>query len=120
MIFLPYTKFIITLEGVDYFDAMKKSTSLAMTNLGKTVKYVLFNLFLYVRFLINIAIVIGIPLGMLYAASKLNIADSAWFQGLVISVLVILIALTAYINGIIEAFFISYRWKLYKQITLQK
>lgn len=65
MILLPYTKFIITLEGESYFDAMRASMGLAIRHLGTTLWYVLINFFLYIRYILNIIIVVGIPLGML-------------------------------------------------------
>ncbi len=120
MILLPYTKFIITLEGESYFDAMRASMGLAIRHLGTTLWYVLINFFLYIRYILNIIIVVGIPLGMLRWASSMDIADTNIFQILVISVIIWLVALTAYINGIIEAFFISYRWRVYKKITKEK
>lgn len=116
MILLPYTKFIITLENKNYFAAMRSSMGLAIRNLGTTLRYVGINIFLYLRFFLNIVIVIGIPLGMLWFASRFDVADTTLFQTIVIIVLISLIAFTAYINGIIEAFFISYRWRVYKKI----
>lgn len=120
MILLPYTKFIITLEGESYFDAMRQSMGLAMRHLGTTLRYVLVNLFLYLRFFFNIIIVVGIPLGMLWFASRFDFAENSLFRILVIAVIIWLISLTAYINGIIEAFFISYRRRVYKKITKEK
>lgn len=116
MILLPYTKFIITLENKNYYAAMKSSMGLALRNLWTTLKYVGINIFLYLRFFLNIIIVIGIPLGMLRFASRFDFADNTIFQVIVIIVLISLIAFTAYINGIIEAFFISYWWRVYKKI----
>lgn len=116
MFFLPYTKFIITLDDTKYFEAMKQSMVLTLRNMWITFKFVLINLFLYVRFIINIAIVIGIPIWLIYLASKLDFADSWWFQTVVIIISIALVALTAYINGIIEAFFISYRWRVYEKV----
>ena len=117
MLLLPYTKMVITLEDKDYFEAMKGSASLAIKNSGTTLKFALINLFLYIRFIINILIVVGIPLWLLYLASELGIIDSDITQWFIITILVWLIALTAYINGIIEAFFVTYRYKVYIKIT---
>ncbi len=117
---LPYTKFLITLEWEDYFDAMKKSMWLSIRHFVTTSKFVTINLFLYLRFILNIIIVIWIPLSMIYFASKFDFWSSALFQTLVITCLILLIALTAYINGIIEAFFITYRWKVYTWIRAKE
>ncbi len=118
MIFLPYTKWFITLHDDTYFEAMKHSAGLAASNIWITIKFVVINILLYLRFLINILIVIGIPLLMLRWASKLDFAESVYFQVLVTWTILGLIFLTAYINGIIEAFFITYWSKVFTQITL--
>ena len=65
MILFPYTKFIITLEDKKYFDAMRKSGSLAIHHMGITLKFIVINFILYLRFFINILIVVGIPLPLL-------------------------------------------------------
>lgn len=117
MILLPYTKMLITLENQNYFDAMKASTDLAIHNIWTTIKFVMINIFLYIRFIINILIVVGIPLWLLYVASEFDIIDSDITQWFIVAILLGLIALTAYINGIIEAFFVTYWYKLYKKIT---
>jgi len=116
MFFLPYTKFIITLEDSPYFEAMRKSTALAINNLGITFRFIVINFILYARFIINILIVVGIPLLLLWGASTMDMADNKIFQIFVVTIVILLVALTAYINGIIEAFFITYWWKVYKQI----
>lgn len=116
LILLPYTKFLITLDGYKYFDAMKQSVALAARHFWVTIKFVVINMFLYVRFLINIIIVVGIPMWLIYLASRYNIADADRFGTLVVFVVVTFILLTAYINGIIEAFFLTYRAKVYASI----
>ncbi len=117
MFLLPYTKFIITLQDTKYFDAMKKSATLAISNISITFKFIIINFVLYLRFIINVIIVIWIPLLLLWVASRFEIADQYRFQILIIVMALILVVLTAYINGIIEAFFITYWYKVYKKIT---
>ncbi len=116
MLLLPYTKMLITLEDYSYFDAMKESASRTLSNFGITFKFMMINLFLYVRFLLNILIVVGIPLWLIYFASRMDLADSNRFSTSVVIVILFLIFLMAYVNGIIEAFFLTYWWKVYKYI----
>ncbi len=120
MILLPYTKFFITIDDIPYFKAMKKSAWLAIFNMWITLKFIVINILLYLRFIVNIFIVVGIPLLLLRGASTLEIAENPFFNTAVIIIIIALVALTAYINGIIEAFFITYWWKVFKKITTQE
>lgn len=117
MTLLPYTRMFITLEGDKYFEAMRASTTLAIHNMWTTIKFVMINIFLYIRFILNILIVVWIPLWLLYVASEFGVIESDITQWFIVAILVGLIVLTAYINGIIEAFFVTYRYKVYKKIT---
>ena len=119
MFLLPYTKYFITLHDMSYFEAMRQSMKLAAMHFGTTMKFVTINILLYIRFAINIVIVIGIPLWLIYLASRLDFAGTRRFNIFVVSVFLILLSFTAYINGIIEAFFTTYRWKVYKEITAE-
>jgi hypothetical protein len=65
-LFLPYTKQLITLQGLGFFEAMQQSASLATHNIGITFRYVMISLFMHVRIIINIIILIGIPALLLY------------------------------------------------------
>jgi hypothetical protein len=57
-VLLPYVKFLITLENLSLKDAIKKSIDLATENLGLTFKFVIINYILYLRFVINILLII--------------------------------------------------------------
>lgn len=52
-IFWSYAKVIIILEGVQVFDAIKKSTKLAFLNLGLSIKLMFVEFLLLFRFLIT-------------------------------------------------------------------
>ena len=52
-IFWSYAKVIIILEGVQVFDAIKKSTKLAFLNLGLSIKLMFVEFILLFRFLIT-------------------------------------------------------------------
>lgn len=112
-----YAKFIIVLEWQNVFSAIKRSASLTIMNFGTTIKFVVIQLFLMIRFLINAIVVMGIPFLIVYIAIWLNVIESkiVWYV-IAISVIVLLF-LMAYINAIIEAFFMTYRYKVYKSIT---
>jgi len=107
--FFPMFEFNATMTMFNFW--------LAIYNMWITLKFIVINIFLYLRFIVNILIVVWIPLLLLRWASKLEIANSPIFNTVVIIIIVSLMALTAYINGIIEAFFITYWWKVYKRIS---
>lgn len=112
----PYTRYVIVLEKMSIYDAIKRSVFYSIRNLWQTTKFVLLELLLLVRFFVNILIVIWIPFILMYIASWLNIIDSK-SVGIIIGIVsVILILWTAYVNGIIEAFFASYWYKVYHKI----
>lgn len=113
----PYTRYIIVIEKMGMYDAIKRSAFYAIRNLWQTTKFVMIELFLLIRFLINILIVIGIPFALMYIANWLNIIDSSTVGTIIIVISIGLLLWTAYINGIIEAFFATYRYKVYEKIT---
>lgn len=116
---LPYTRIVITLENLKFLDAIRRSMSLSIANIWFTLKFVIITYLLYIRFLINTLIVVGIPGLMVYSAWILNIVHYPLVQTLVVLVIAALIALSAYINGIIEAFFTTYRYKVYLVVKEQ-
>lgn len=71
---------------------------------------------LSIRFFINVAVVVGIPVLFMYFASILNILDSKIFGTLLTITIVGLFMLTTYINAIIESFFMVYRYKAFERI----
>lgn len=115
-VFLPYTRFIIVLEDKKPMDAIKKSMNLALENLRQSVKFALINYVLYLRAIINILIFLGIPALVIYGATQLDIS-SQWFIRYIIYIIIALLALlTAYINGIVEAFFTTIWYNIYKKM----
>lgn len=113
---LPYTKLFITLEKKKFFDAMKASMNFSIEHFAITFKFIIVDFLLHLRFLVNIIIVFGIPLLLMYLGTKIGITWNTAIRTLFIIMIIWLFLLTAYINGIIEAFFATYRYKVYKHI----
>ncbi|MEF2175045.1 MAG: hypothetical protein V3575_01130 [Candidatus Absconditabacteria bacterium] len=111
---LPYAQFFIVIHNKGVYESIKESISMAVENFRLTFKFFLISYFLYLRFLINIILIIGLPLILMYIAIKLGLEDNATY--LIYGVLGIMIIITAYINGIIEAFFISFWYKVFSYI----
>jgi len=114
--FWLYARFLIVLEDMNPFEALKESMKLVILNFPITFKAYLMYLFLYIRFLLNILVLIWIPLLVTYLFLKSNIANNEVVKYSVYVVMFILFLLTAYINSIIEAFFINVWFELFKLI----
>lgn len=117
---LPYTRFFIALEDMKFFDAMKQSMQTAIEHFNITIKYIVVDFILHLRFIINIIIVFGVPLWLMYLGTWIGIDDIWVIQIIFLLLIIILFLITAYINGIIEAFFTTYRYKVYKHIKAEE
>jgi hypothetical protein len=112
-----YAEIIIALEWCPVFDAIKKSTKVAASNIGLSFKLMLVELILLLRFFIIWAIIVWIPLWLVYIAVWLDILNNSFVEWLIWVVCWALILILAYINCIIEAFFITYWYKAYMALT---
>ena len=117
---LPYSRFFITLEERKFFDAMRQSMHMSIQHFSITLKYILVDAILHLRFIFNIIIVFGIPVWLMYLWTRIGIADNGIVKWIFILLVIILFLITAYINGIIEAFFTTYRYKVYKYIKKEE
>lgn len=114
-IFWPYAKYYIICKNNGVFDAIKNSIYLALTNIGLTLKGILFEMVLLLRFIINAIVVIGVPLILIYVAVFFNIIDNQLVEIIIWITTGVVILLISYINGIFEAFFSNYRFKLFEK-----
>ena len=113
-----YAKIIIALEWCPVFDAIKKSTKVAASNIVLSFKLMLVELLLLLRFFINWAIIVWIPLWLVYVSVWLDVLDNSFVEGIIWIIWGALLIILAYINCIIETFFLAYWYKAY--ITLTK
>lgn len=113
----PYLKYAIVLEDKPLYASMKRSINLSFTHFTTTVRFAILELFLLIRFIINIIIIIGVPVLIIYIGTLFNIQHYDWFYTVLYIVAAALILLTAYINAIIEALFTTYWYKLYTHIV---
>lgn len=119
-LFLPYVRFLIILEWYWLSDAIKTSMGLAFDNFRLTLRYVLISYLLYLRVLLNIVIVIWIPFVLLYIAMHLDLKMTENLKNFFYVLFFLLICLTAYVNGIVDAFFVSYWYKVYNQLPWER
>ncbi len=115
-----YAKYLIVLENYSAFDAIKYSIKLTFLNFKISFKWYLIYIFLYVRVIINIIILIWIPLIILYLFLKSNISNIDLVKYSIYIVIFVLFLLTAYINWIIESFFVAMWYEIFKKIEYKK
>jgi hypothetical protein len=115
--FWQYAQIIIALEWCPVFDAIKKSTKIAASNIGLSFKLMLVELLLLFRFFIIWALIVWIPLWLVYIAVWLDILDNSFVEGLIWVISWALLLVLAYINCIIETFFLAYWYKAYIALT---
>ena len=112
-----YARIIIALEGCQVFDAIKKSTSLAMNNLGLSIKLMFVELLLMLRFIVIGLLIIGIPVLLIYIAVWLDVIQNSFVETTIRIVAASLLLVIAYLNCIVEAFFLTYWYQAYRKIS---
>ena len=113
--FRPYARYYIVIKNLNVFDALKKSIYLTMNNISLTFKGVIFEMLLFGRFIINTLLVIAVPLTLIYIAIFFNIIEYTRIETIIRISTGIMIILIAYINGIFEAFFTNYRYRIFEE-----
>lgn len=113
-IFRPYTKYYMLKDGCRLFPALQKSVLLAFNNIGLTIKAIIFEIFLRIRFVINALIVVIIPFVLVYTASYFKIMDNPSIEIGIRIVTGMLLILVAYINGMVDLFFENYWLKIFE------
>ena len=112
-----YARIIIALEGCQVFDAIKKSTSLAMNNLGLSVKLMFVELLFMLRFIVIGLLIVGIPVLLIYIAVWLDVIQNSFVETTIRVVAASLLLVIAYLNCIVEAFFLTYWYQAYRKIS---
>lgn len=115
-----YAKYFIVLENMGPFDAVRESIKISFLNIKITFKYFIIYILLYFRLIFNILILIWIPLWALYLFLKFWSLDTEIVKYVVFVLMWLMFLLTAYINGIIEAFFISMWYEVFKELDKEE
>ena len=69
---------------------------------------------LFARFFINAFIVIAVPLALVFLAVQFKIIENARIENLIRIITIAVLFVIAYINAIFEAFFTTYRYKIFQ------
>lgn len=112
-----YARIIIALEWCQVFDAIKKSTALAINNLGLSFKLMVLEIILLIRFVVIWLFIIGIPLLLISIAVWLDAIANPIVENVIWIVAIVLLLFVSYLNCIAEAFFITYWYNAYKAIN---
>ena len=117
-IFRQYAKYILVLEKKDWknmwiSEALKKSMNLTISNFGLTFKWFLAKAWMTIVFYFKIAIIITVPLLLIYFLAT---SDIMWNNQRIIRVIWVLTMIIAtFMLTSTQAFFFKFRHLLYKK-----
>jgi hypothetical protein len=117
-IFRQYAKYILVLEKKDgknmwISEALKKSMNLTISNFGLTFKWFLAKAWMTIVFYFKIAIIITVPLLLIYFLAT---SDIMWNNQRIIRIIWVLTMIIAtFMLTSTQAFFFKFRHLLYKK-----
>ncbi len=118
-IFWQYAKFLIVEEDLWVFEAIKKSMWITVTNMWITLKWVIVKFIISCMFYFKMIIVISAPLLLIYFLISTNIIHSN-NERIIRTIWIITTIIATYILSTIQAFFITFRHKIYHHILEKK
>lgn len=113
MLFFSFAQYYIVLEDAKPIEWISKSIQLSMANMGKVLKTVILEFVLWISFVINIVLFFWLPALILYARMQFGWEMNGLLGTILIVVATIVGFLLSYVNGIIESFFITLRYRLF-------
>ncbi len=115
-IFWQYAKFLIVMENMWVFEAIKKSISITINNIWVTIKWRIMQIVFYFLFFFKAFILASVPMLLIYFLINWW-ASSRGFEWLIRVVGVVAVVLITYIISIIQAFFKKFWFDLYNIIV---
>jgi hypothetical protein len=70
---------------------------------------------LFARFFLNAFIVIAVPLSLVFLAIQFKIIENTWIENTIRIITLLVLFIITYINAIFEAFFTTYRYKIFQK-----
>lgn len=110
-----YTRYFIVLQQMSLSDAIKESFIKVWWSFKETYKYMKMQTLLLINFSLNIVLIIGVPILLMYLAISWGIIDLWWVKFLVYFVFFVLVILGAYMSSFIRAFFAYYWYEMYNK-----
>lgn len=114
-----YARYCISLEGLPLVESLKKSYDMNRKDLSAGLKYMRVQTILLINFSINLILMLGIPLLLMYVAISFNAMDILWVRVSIYSIFFIMALVGSYMSSFIRAFFAYFWYKLYLQ-TIKK
>ena len=115
-VYKTYTRYCITLEDLSLGESLRRSFYLCQTHFKNSFKFMRIQTILLINFSINLILVLGIPLLIMYLAIKFDATHYFAVKLLLYIVFFLLIVISAYMSSFIRAFFAYYRYKLYNKV----
>ena len=113
---IPYARYILVLEDKSIADSVSWAVDMALWNLTISIKLAFITMIMNLRFIINIMILVGIPLLIIYIIVRLGWTNNEFIKYGIYTTVLWLTLLLAYINGIIESFFVCMWYEAYRYI----
>ncbi len=113
MIFFSFAQYYIVLDGAKPIEAISKSIKLSLSNMWQVLKTVILQFILWISFVINIVLFFGLPLLIFYAWIQFGGKMNGLLGTILVVVATVVGFLLSYVNGIIESFFITLRYRLF-------
>lgn len=111
-----YTRYFIVLQQMGVSDAIKASFIRSWWSFKETYRYMKMQTLLLVNFSLNIVLIIGIPIILMYLSISWWIISYWWVKLLVYVIFFVLVILWAYMSSFIRAFFAYYWYETYNKI----
>ncbi len=111
---IPYARYIIILEDKSIADGISEAVTMTIKNSVLSIKLALITLILNLRFIINILFVVGIPLACIYIVVYFDFDKNIFVKYGIYTIVWLLTLLLAYINWIIESYFMCMWYEAYK------
>lgn len=108
-----YTRYFITIEKKQLYEALKSSILMALRNRKNTIKYMRVQTILLINFSFNLIVILGIPFLLMYGAIALDIMHYVIVKIVFYLIFFAVILAGSYISAIIRAFFVYYRYEIY-------
>lgn len=109
-----YTRYFIMLEKMPLYEAFKASFTIRKKQPKTTSKYMRVQTVLLLHFSFNLILIIGIPFGAIYFAITTNTIQYPGVRAIIYGIFACMIIFGSYISAIIRAFFVYYRYELFK------
>jgi hypothetical protein len=115
-IFWQYAKFLIVIENMWVFEAIKKSISITITNIWVTIRWRVMQLVTYILFYFKAFIIASAPMLLVYFLINAWLADRG-FKRVIRLIGIITVILIIYMISIIQAFFRKFWFKMYNKVV---